>query len=347
MASFAGLGEQGFIDLVARLSRPLRPRPVLGIGDDAAILDHPPGTHVLVTTDLLTDGVHFRASWTPPLLLGRKAISVNLSDIASMGGAPHSCVVSLGFPRRTAPAYARALAHGLVSQARRHGVAIVGGDTCAARSLFVSVALTGVVEKGRAVRRDTARPGHLLFVTGTLGASAAGLGLLRRGARFPGTTRSRIRGIGVHHRREALRLLRSHLDPVPRVVAGRVLGASGLAAAMIDLSDGLSRDLPRLCRASRTGAVVEAAAIPVDPAVRALLGSSRSLRLALTGGEDYELLFSARPENEGLVRRLSRRLRLPITCIGQILPPGKGVRILGRKGRYSHLPEGGFEHFPR
>lgn len=334
MAKLRRLDEQSFVDLMASVA-PLRPRPVLGIGDDAALLSMPARFQVLLTTDFLTDGVHFRTRYTPGALLGRKALAVNLSDIAAMGGAPHSAVVSVGFPRRTRPSYAQDVARGLADRARRHGVAIVGGDTCAARDLFVSVALLGIVEPGRAVRRDGARPGDVLYVTGALGASGAGLRLLTRGARTGGR-----RG---RHAREAVR---AHLDPEPRVTAGRALGLTGLATAMIDLSDGLEQDLPRLCRASGAGAVVEEAALPVSMAARALAGPRQALRLALCGGEDYELLFTARPAHAFAVQRLSRRLRLPVTRIGQIVPRRRGVNLLRSDGRYRPLGGAGFHHFP-
>jgi thiamine-monophosphate kinase len=313
---------------------PLRPRPVLGIGDDAALLALPPRFQVLLTTDFLTDGVHFRARDMPGYLLGRKALAVNLSDIAAMGGAPHSCVVSVGFPRATPPAYARDVARGLADRARRHGVAIVGGDTCAARALFVSVALLGIVEPGRAVRRDGARPGDILCVTGFLGASGAGLALLGRGRRAAGRLE-----------RQAKEAIRAHLDPEPRVVAGRALGLAGLATAMIDLSDGLEQDLLRLCRAGAVGAVVQQASLPVSPAARALLGPERALRCALAGGEDYELLFTVRRAHAVPVQRLARRLRLPMTRIGTIVARRQGVRLLGPDGRYRPIRGAGFRHF--
>jgi thiamine-monophosphate kinase len=342
MARFARLTEQGFIDLVARLAKPARgarrpaPRPVLGIGDDAAVLPSAGRLHTLLTTDFLTDGVHFSAATTPGFLLGRKALAVNLSDIAAMGGVPRSFVLGAGFPRRTDPAYARQVARGVASQARRHGVSLVGGDTCAARSLFLSVTLVGLVEAGREVRRSGARAGDGLYVTGSLGASAAGLSLLKKGARFGKA--SGARGAAI----------RAHLDPEPRVVAGRLLGLTGLAAAMIDLSDGLAQDLKHLCAASGTGAVVEEAAIPVARSATAVLGGRAAARAAIVGGEDYELLFAARAEHDGQVRRLARRMRLPMSRIGQIVPRARGVRILTRAGRYLPIEDlrGGFRHFP-
>jgi thiamine-monophosphate kinase len=335
MTRIARLGEDGFIALVARLSRRTRPRPVLGIGDDAAVLAFPPRAQVLLTTDFLTEGIHFLPAQTPGRLLGRKALAVNLSDIAAMGGVPHSCVVSLGMPRRTTAEYARAVAEGIVDRARRCGVAVVGGDTCAARALFVGIALAGIVEPGRAVRRDTARAGDGLYVTGRLGASAAGLRLLRRGGRRPRT-------------RAAAEAIRAHLDPEPRLLAGRALGVTGLAAAMIDLSDGLAQDLGRMCRASGAGAVIEEGAVPVSPAAAAVLGPKGALRAAIAGGEDYELLFAARPAHASLVARLARRIRLPVSRIGQLVRPRQGIRVLTRDGRYRPIAEwGGFEHFPR
>ncbi len=343
MAGPAALGEQAFIDIVARHAHPVRPRPVVGIGDDAAILDLPARGQTIITTDLLTDGTHFRTDRTPGLLLGRKALAVNLSDVAAMGGVPHSCVVSVGLPRRTPAVYARAVARGLAGMARRHGVAMVGGDTCVARALFLNVTLLGVVERGRGVRRSGARPGDGLYVTGSLGASSTGLALLererRRGPRWRGGARS-----GAAARR---RVIRAHQDPDPRTLAGRALGLTGLAHAMIDLSDGLAVDLPRLCKASGAGAVLLQAAIPVAPAATTLLGPAAALRQALRGGEDYELLFAAPPDSEALIERLCRRLRLPMTRIGQILPRRFGVRVLDGAGRYRPLPPAGFVHFPR
>ena len=340
MKRLARLTEQGFIDWVARLARPPRREPqalraVLGIGDDAAVLAPTGRLHALLTTDLLTDGIHFRVSWTPGSLLGRKAVAVSLSDIAAMGGVPRAFVLSAGFPRRTGAVYARQVARGAASQARRFGVSLVGGDTCAARSLFLNVALLGLIEPGREVRRSGARSGDGLYVTGALGAAAAGLLLLKAGERLGGA--SGARGA----------VIRAHLDPEPRVLAGRLLGMTGLAAAMIDLSDGLARDLPRLCAASGTGAVVEEAAIPVARPAATVLGGRAASRAAVLGGEDYELLFAARAEHDEQVRRLSRRMRLPMTRIGQIVPRRRGVRLLTRSGRYLPIADlrGGFRHF--
>jgi thiamine-monophosphate kinase len=341
MTRLARLTEQGFIDRVARLARPRGPArqalgAVLGIGDDAAVLSPSGRLHTLVTTDLLTEGIHFRAAWAPGLLLGRKALAASLSDIAAMGGVPRSFVLSVGFPPRTDPSYALQVARGIASQARRFGVALVGGDTCAARSLFLNVALLGLVEPGREVRRSGARSGDGLYVTGRLGAPAAGLHLLKAGARLGRTSGARAAAI------------RAHLDPEPRVIAGRLLGLTGLAAAMIDLSDGLAQDLPRLCAASGTGAVVEQEAIPVARAAAAVLGGRSAAHAALVGGEDYELLFAARAEHHEQIRRLALRMRMPLSRIGQIVARRRGVVVLTRSGRYHPIEElrGGFRHFP-
>jgi thiamine-monophosphate kinase len=345
MARRLALTEQAFIEFIARRAHPVKPRPIIGIGDDAAVLNPPPRRQTILTTDMLTDGVHFRTERTPGVLVGRKALAVNLSDVAAMGGVPHSCVVSVGFPRGTPASYAREVARGLTGLARSSGVALVGGDTCAARALFVNVTLVGLVEPGRAVTRAGARPGEHLYVTGTLGASAAGLELLGSRRRRSGAPRVRSRGRSVTSARRLA--IRAHLDPTPRIAAGRALGLAGLATAMIDLSDGLTQDLPRLCRASGTGAVVLQAALPIAPAAGTLFGPDGAMRLALCGGEDYELLFTARPECEPLIAALSRRLRLPISRIGQMLPRRQGIRTVDAAGRYRPLPPGGFEHFRR
>jgi thiamine-monophosphate kinase len=331
------LSEDTFIEWMARESRGAGPRSVVGIGDDAAVLTLPRRTQALLTTDFLTEKVHFLFDRTPPRLLGRKAMAVNLSDIAAMGGVPHAALVSVGLPRGIAASWARELARGLASQARAHRVAIVGGDTCAAERVFVSVTLLGAVEPGRAVRRRGARTGDGLYVTGALGASAAGLLLLRRRVR---EKVSGSRSLAAARRR----LVQAHLDPEPRVLFGRALGMSGLASAMIDLSDGLAKDLPRLLAASRKGGVVTEASIPVDAAAAALFGDPRARRLAIAGGEDYELLFAARPGTEALLAGLAARLRTPVTRIGTVtrLQP---TRLLGRDGRYRPLPRPAFEHF--
>src|SRR5439155_22897859 len=174
------------------------------------VLPSTPRVHTLLTTDFLTDGVHFRSAWTPGRLLGRKALAVNLSDIAAMGGVPGAFVFSAGFPRSTDPRYALEVARGIAAQARRFGALLVGGDTCASRTLLVSVALLGYVEPGREVRRSGARPGDGLYVTGSLGSAATGLRLLKAGARPGRATGARAAAI------------RAHLDPEPRVLAGRV-----------------------------------------------------------------------------------------------------------------------------
>ncbi len=345
MAGPAALGEQEFIDHIARRVKSGRWPPVLGIGDDAAVLNLPPRSQILLTTDLLTDGVHFKRERTPGRLLGRKALAVNLSDIAAMGGLPHSCVVSIGFPRRTPASYARDLAAGLAGMARRYGVALVGGDTCAARALFVNVTLLGIVEPGRAVSRSGARVGDGLYVTGALGASAAGLELLQGSRRSAASGRRAAAGRSVETARR--RAIAAHLDPQPRTTAGRALGTTGIASAMIDLSDGLSIDLPRLCNASRSGAVILRAALPVAREAALLLGGRPALERSVTGGEDYELLFAAPPGCEPLVEGLSRRLGLPMTRIGQIVPRREGVSMLDAEGYYRPLPKGRFEHFPR
>jgi thiamine-monophosphate kinase len=333
------LTEDRFIRLMLRLSRGRGPRPVVGIGDDAAVLQTSSKSRTLVTTDFLTEGVHFRSQWTPPRLLGRKAMAVNLSDIAAMGGVPLTAVVSVGLPRGTRLSFAAALALGLAEQARRHRTTIVGGDTCAAQRLFVSVTLLGAVEIGREVLRSGARPGDRLYVTGTLGASAAGLAMLRR------ARRGVRRGAGAGQPGARAAAIRAHLDPTPRVLFGRALGLSGIARAMIDLSDGIAKDLPRLCEASGVGAVLGASALPVDPAARHLLGPRRALDAALCGGEDYELLFAARPEHEPVLARLAASLKLRVQGIGAVLPRSSGVRLLGRDGRYRPLPRPAFEHF--
>lgn len=327
-------------DAVIRLFTGLRRRPgsapslVLGAGDDAAVLRPARNRRLLLTTDLLAEDVHFRRSWASPADLGWKLAAVNVSDIAAMGGRPRWALLSLALPPGTARTFTASLARSLRSAARRFGFEIVGGDTCASASgIFLSLALTG--EAGaRLLTRDAAEPGDLLFVTGHLGASTLGLAALERHGRalLPAPLRQ---------------CARRHLHPEPRLGFGAALARTGRTHAALDVSDGVSRDLARLCAASRVGAEVDAASLPVLPqtARSARLLGRDPIAAALHGGEEYELLFTARPRDAQRVRALGRRLGLPVTTIGRILPRRSGVTVVGADGRRSPLLPQGWEHF--
>lgn len=313
---------------------------VHGIGDDAAVIQQQTGRETVITTDLLVEDIDFRRDSAPPALLGHKALAVSLSDIAAMGARPRWALLSLGIsPDIWESDFVDQFYEGFFSLADRYDVRLIGGDVSRTpeKLLIDSIAL-GDCAAERSVSRSGAKPGDLLFVTGSLGGAAAGLRLIERGAR-----------VGQDHADEpewklVQELLLRQLRPEPRVGWGLVLGEERLASAMIDISDGLSSDLHHLCNESKVGAVIESARLPVDAPVTDLCGRRAldPLLLALHGGEDFELLFTVHPEN---VSKLPMKVDgVPVTRIGEIKNAAQGVRI-SEGSRVWELPAGGWEHF--
>jgi len=296
---------------------------ILGIGDDAAVIRGAEGL-CLLTTDLLIENVHFTASLHPPRYLGRKSLNVNLSDIAAMGGRPRFALLGLALRKGLEKAWVRAFFGGLKAAAMEAGVTLVGGDISAAKRIVVSITVIG--EAGKFIRRSGARPGDLIFVSGYLGDAAAGLRLLRRGYRLG---QDKI----------ADHLLRAFLDPAPQIALGLALSRRKAANAMIDTSDGLSVDLLHLCEESGTGAEIDLDRLPLSPAIRAL--EKKPGRLALHGGEDYQLLFTVSPGKAGFIARLQRRFLLQ--QVGR-MTRRKGIFVIDPKGRRRPLKAGGYEH---
>ena len=332
-ATLAELGERGLIARLRRRLPPPGPEVLVGIGDDAAAVTWGAET-LLLTTDTLLEGVHFRRSTATLRDIGAKAIAVNVSDIAAMGGEPRYALLALALPPSLAVAELDELYEGVNDMARQHGVTVVGGDTCAAPGgVVLSVTLVGRVD-GAPLRRSGARPGDAILVSGTLGASAAGLAVLERG---PGALPPAV----------VEAVVRPHRVPTPRVAESRLIRASGWATAMIDLSDGLVTDLGHIAGESRVGARIDVDALPVSEATRAVaraLGAD-PLHWALSGCEDYELLFTAEADRAAdLARAVTDRTGTPVHRIGEVRPPGEGVRFLDRGGR-PHAVEPGFDHF--
>lgn len=332
------LGERGVILRIRNATRSDAPGVVVGIGDDCAVLALPQSARLLATTDFLLEDIHFRRRYAEPADIGWKALARNLSDVAAMGGTPRFALVALACPSETEAEEIDAFYRGIEAAAAPHGVVVVGGDTSASPDgWIVNVTLLGEVV-GAPRLRSGARPGDLIAVTGTLGESAAGLALLEA-ATDPGSLDSSIR--------EAVR--RAHLRPVARVAEGRWLGASPAVSAMIDLSDGLATDLGHLASESRVGARVHLDRLPISPAVRsvaAALGRD-PIELAVTGGEDYELLLAADPAAiQGLAEGLRAATGTPLTVIGEVVAAADGVWFVNARGEPQKLGEG-FEHFAR
>lgn len=309
---------------VVRTTRQL----VLPIGDDAAAFRPRPGRLLLVSTDALVEGVHFDLDYCSAEDTGWKALAVNLSDIAAMGGTPLFATTSIAVPREVISGFVPRFYRGLAALARQHAVTLIGGDSCRSRQgIFVDVTIIGDVQPAHLSTRQGARPGDSIYVTGELGRSAIGLELLTRPEKK--TWRSAA--------------VRRHLRPQPRCFAGRYLAERKLASAMIDLSDGLSTDLGHLCKQSGVGADLELSQIPTatitDRERRSL--SNAPLHYALHGGEDYELLFTV-PSRVG--RQVPLYIDgLPVRRIGQITQ-GAGLWLCDG-ARRRRLKASGFDHF--
>ena len=307
----------------------------LGMGDDGALLAASPGCELILTCDWLLEGMHFLRRVHPADVVGWKCLARAASDIAAMGGAPRCFLLSLALPPSRTGRWLDDFLSGLRRAARRLGVELAGGDTTGHRKILINATVVGEVERGRAVLRSGARPGDLVYVSGCLGEAQLGLQLLLDGQK-PG------RGMDA--------LLRKHLYPEPRIELGRWLAEKRLATAMTDTSDGLSTDLGHLCKASRTGARVYSSRLPLAqvPGRRRSPRPNRGrrrfdpMRLALDGGEDYELLFTV-PRR--LAHRVPKRFRgLPLTMIGEMTRE-KGTWLVEGKNRLRPLAAGGWNPF--
>lgn len=315
-----------------------------GIGDDTAVLESASGEVTLVTTDLLAEGIHFDLSTATCEAVGYKAAVANLSDIAAMGGTPRYVLVSLAIPASRSRSDVLRLYEGMMRACRPHGVELIGGDTSASRrDLFVNLTLLGTAGGSQQVLlRRGARAGDLLYVTGTLGDSLAGLQLLTGCPEMSGGAKARV-----ITRRDKDYLIRRHLRPEARLRMGQLLAAKHVATAAIDVSDGLSGDLAHLCREGGVGAEVEVSALPLSPALRryAEARGVAAETLALTGGEDYELLFAVPPDRATALQALARSARCAVRRIGRFRPKAFGMKMLGADRSLRTLPVTSYRHF--
>jgi thiamine-monophosphate kinase len=371
-------------DFIRQLRRQTESRkrsaPVIkGIGDDASVIRPAADRDLVITTDLLVEGIDFYREATTPQPLGHKALAVSLSDLAAMGARPRWSMISIGLPAEIwRDDFKESFFAGYFALADKYGVTLVGGDVSESKQIVVDSIAIGEVNLGDAVLRSTAQPGDQIFVTGNLGGAAAGLKLIEMGARVnqrsevssqrsedvkdpareghstespavANESEQKLSGRGFHYdpnspEAEAVdRLLRRQLRPEPRVGWGIVLGQENLATAMIDVSDGLSSDLNHICSESNVGAKIDAAAIPIDQDVRTVCGRRAldPLSLALHGGEDFELLFTVRPQNRS---RLPKRVDgIAISHLGEVTR--EPAVWISEKNHVWELKPGGFEHF--
>lgn len=305
----------------------------VGIGDDCAVIEGE-DFDLLFTTDALLEGVHFDLEYTPPLLLGRKVLSVNLSDIAAMGGKPHFYTVNLGVPKDFPPEKLKSIYKGMMQVGKAADVVLVGGDTCRSRSgLVMSVALLGKVPKGRALLRKGASPGDHIYVTGTLGNAGLGLKCLKE----------KVKG-------DDAKLFEDHFnDPKARIEIGRWLVSTGAVTSMIDISDGLLSDLGHIADQSGVGFKISALQVPrlqgFDDLCREL--GLNPLEMILTSGEDYELAFTvAEDKRQDFEKSFNgKKNDCPITLLGEITADPGGRIVLGDDNKPLSFKHKGFDHF--
>ncbi|WP_163336700.1 thiamine-phosphate kinase [Desulfopila sp. IMCC35008] len=309
-----------------------------GIGDDCAVFNANLGEELLVTTDMLVENVHFDPSWHPPYLLGRKAISVNISDIAAMAGSPRFALLSIGMNHRFNNAWVKDFMDGVFSQLNFFGCTLIGGDTVKSDKLVFSVTIIGAAPKGNAIRRDGARSGDRVFVSGPLGSAAAGLQLFLD------------RDISINDYSSSLwpTLVRKHLDPTPRVRLAKLLGKNGSVTSMQDISDGIATDLSHICTAGRVKATLYSNRLPADKELYEMCREKGmdAVQLQLCGGEDYELVFTVKKEAvEKLRTEFRDQHRFQLYEIG-VIEEGEGVYLQREVGEPQLISYQGYEHSP-
>ena len=325
------IGEFRVISSIRSDLKDFQKEVIVGIGDDTAAIKVSGEKLLLFTSDSLVEDVHFKWDYTSPFQVGWKALVVNISDVAAVGGNPTHCLVSLALPSDTERNLVREVYRGLKKAASKYRVGIVGGDTVRAPSFIITVSLLGEVKRENIVLRSGAKPGDLIYVTGQLGSSGAGLACLKA----PNwKVKPEIRQF----------LIKKHLMLSPRLVEGQKIASSQIATSMIDLSDGLASDLHRLAEESKVGAVLWEDEFPTALATEQLakvMGKSL-LEWILYGGEDYELLFAVPPNKK---EKLRQTLGFPHTLIGEIVDRDQGIYLKNRGGNRTKIEDRGYNHF--
>lgn len=309
---------------------------VVGIGDDAAVVETEPDKLLVATTDILIEDIHFDLKTSPPYDLGWKLMAVNLSDIAAMGAVPRYGLIVLGLPVDTPVETVDKLIQGALDLAKKFKVFLIGGDTVTSPDkLVVNLVVWGVVPKERVLKRSGARVGDKIMVTGTLGDSAAGLEILQSAGRLTKTD-------------WAKELIKRHLRPYPRLKEAQLLGSRRLVHGLIDCSDGLALSLKFIGQGSKVGAKIWADKIPVSGALKRYSAISRkaACSYALYGGEDYELIFTVpRDKEKETIKSIKKISGTEVTSIGEIVPLKSGFTLVDDKGKVNKLKAGGYEHF--
>lgn len=339
LAPAAGTGERALIERIRRRVPPAPASLLVGIGDDAAVAQPERGALQVYTTDALVEGVHFERRFSSASDIGYKALAVNISDIASMGGAPRLALLSLMLPAGTRIEEIDGLLDGLLGLALESGVALAGGNiTRSPGPLVIDVTVIGSVKPRRVLTRGGGRAGDAVYVTGLIGAAAAGLGWLRAGATGDAPA-PRPGDAGLAE------CVARYCRPDPRARIGALLGRNRAASACMDLSDGLADAIAQVAAASGTGAAIDAASLPIHPAAREWFVSQGQdpVDAALAGGDDYELLFAVPTRSRGRLRSVMRESRgVPLTRIGELTADPSVLVVTGGTSR--PLPAG-YVHF--
>ncbi len=325
------LGEFGFIDRIRKGCLNRKSGVMAGIGDDCAVLKSPDGSAILLTTDMLVEGVHFLRQYASPFLLGRKSLAVNISDIAAMGGNPKEALVAIAIPKHSEIEFLDGLYDGIKSMAAEYDINLLGGDTVSSpKDLVISITLMGDAAEDEVLYRSGAAVGDIIFLTGTVGSSAAGLDLAIKNRQFD----------------DKNLLLAAHFEPVPHVKAGRIIAISKIANSLIDVSDGVSSDLRHICEESGTGAIIEFDKVPLTGSFREYcekFGLALE-KLALHGGEDYVLLGTAPEKSVGTLEETLKSDDCSFFPIGRITKE-KGIRVQYDDGRIQEIDDSGYDHF--
>lgn len=331
------LGEFGLIDRIKEKLPPPIQGVLKGIGDDAAICALGKERVLVSTVDLLVEGIHFDLSYTSPYFLGCKSLAVNLSDIAAMGAQPLYALISIALPSRLKVEFVDEFISGFLEVAKENSVSLIGGDTSASPDkLFISVTLLGEGTKEKLICRKGAVIGDDIYVTGTLGDSLEGMKILQQRKREPLS-------------QEESYLAKRHLNPSARVKEGQIIAHRNLAHAMIDVSDGLLSDLAHICTESKVGATIWVEEIPLSSSLRIIAENQGepAWKIALIGGEDYELLFTAPEEKAGEIQELNKEWNCGITKIGRIEPMNHGLLVKGAFGIIDISQCQGYDHFAK
>ncbi len=331
------MARSGEFDLIKKLTSSILitdKNVVVGVGDDCTVIRQSGGRYLLATVDVQVDGVHFLSGKTPPDCIGQKAVAVAVSDIAAMGGIPTHCLVSLFLPKAIPNTFVEKVYAGIRQASQTYAISIVGGNITRARQFAIDMCLLGEVEPKNILLRSTARVGDKVLVTGSLGDAAAGLHLLQHPRKAVGKIVQDF-------------LIARQTSPTPRVSESTAISRVRRATAMIDISDGLVQDILHITKLSRVGVTLYEKKLPLSPEIEAFckITNKNPLGLALTGGEDYELLFTVPPSHaDSLKNRVEKETGTTVHEIGEITKEERGNWLIRRDGRKRRLHPSGWDH---